>query len=123
MAFDRKAFLKLFAPRVVQISVMHGDEEVKLYARELSTRQVFQLQEKQKREEKNSQDFMFGLIAQALCDENGEPVMSFEEAKELADMEVQAFNRLGTAVAKAVGLQGPEKADEKPGNVSGASLH
>lgn len=109
MTFDKNLLLKTFAPRVVPIKVEYDGKVVELFARELSARQVFELQATQK--EKGTVDneaFTEALISQTLCDADGKPVLTKTEARSLAEMQVKAFNALAEAVAKAVGLNLPE---------------
>lgn len=116
MTFDKHQLLKTFAPRVVPVTIDHDGKSVAVFARELSARQVFDLQALQRTGIDSSQ-FGINLLAQALCDEDGKTVFSVTEVETLAEMQVGAFNKLATAVAQAAGLtsvadKAPEKAAE-----------
>lgn len=117
MTFDKRLLLKTFAPRVVPIKVDYDGKVVDLFVRELSARQVFDLQAVQKKEGADNESFTTALVAQALCDEEGKPVFNLEEAKELSGMQVRAFNKMAEAIAVAVGLQPVKKEEEKAPNV------
>jgi hypothetical protein len=104
MTFDKNLLLKTFAPKVVPIKVEFDGKTVDLFARELSARQVFELQAAQKKDGADAESFTSSLIAQTLCDENGKPVMTEAETRSLAEMQVKAYNKLAEAVAIAVGL-------------------
>jgi hypothetical protein len=116
--FDKKQLLEMYAPKVVSITVDHDGKKVDLFVRELSAKQVFDLQ----RVQKNNPDhemFSIQLVAQALCDEKGNLVLTEEDARELAGMKVGAFSKLSEAVAKGIGLEMPKPKTEggEKGNV------
>jgi len=117
MAFD-KEILALFKPVVVPITIEYKGNLVQMHAKELSAKQVFAMQKKQKAgAAADSDEFMVSLIAESLCDENGAPKVTYEEARDLFDSSINAFNKVAEAVATAVGLRSEVKADGTVKNV------
>jgi type II secretory pathway predicted ATPase ExeA len=113
MNFDKAGLLQMFAPKVVPITLELDGQSASLYVKELDAAQVFDLQEKRKANSDN-RTFAVMLIASALCDEEGKPVLTVEEAKDLMKFKIQAFNRLAEKIAQAVGLSEQEP---EPGKV------
>lgn len=104
MSFDKQVLFSMFRPKVVAISVEHEGETLDCFVRELSADQVFRLQESQKKNNGDNEQFTINMLSQALCDEEGKQVVTTSDAKKLKDMQVAAFNKLAQEVAKAIGL-------------------
>lgn len=112
MTFDRQSALKAFAPKISPITVTEDDVTVDFFARELSAKQMLDLQLAQKKDNWNNEQFVVNMLAQVLCDEKGKPVFSTEDVEQLITWKFGAFNKLSTAVAKVVGLTPPTPAAE-----------
>lgn len=122
MSFDKSVLFSMFRPKVVSITVEHDGNTLECFVRELSAEQVFRLQEMQKKNDSDNEAFTINMLSQALCDEDGKPVLTRDDAKKLKDMQVAAFNKLAQAVANSIGLSAKKDdeggADKKDGAAS-----
>jgi len=107
--FDRAALMAMFKPKVVPITVQVGDDVMHLFVKELSAAEVFELQELQKEKGADGKMFAIRLVSKTLCMEDGQPALTLEEAKELTQLKIQAFNKMAEAIAMAVGLVPPKE--------------
>ena len=104
MNFDRAALLAMFKPAVVEVDLTINDKTCHLYVKQLSAAEVFALQDASK---KNSDNRAFSnrLLSAAICDAEGNSVLSEKEAGELAEMTVGSYNKLAEVVAEACGIK------------------
>lgn len=112
MSFDKAVLFSMFRPKVVAVSVEHEGQTLDCFVRELSAEQVFRLQAMQKENKGDNEAFTINMLSQALCDEEGNPVVNATDAKKLKTMQVAAFNKLAQAVAESIGLSTEKKKAE-----------
>jgi hypothetical protein len=83
-------------------------EGMKFYVRRLSAHFIFDLQEKQKVEVLSMEDTLYRLVAESICDRDGEPLFTEDEAKGLS---VFLLNSLITEAMDFNGLN-PDAVDK-----------
>jgi hypothetical protein len=83
-------------------------EGMKFYVRRLSAHFIFDLQEKQKVEVLSMEDTLYCLVAESICDRDGEPLFTEDEAKGLS---VFLLNSLITEAMDFNGLN-PDAVDK-----------
>jgi hypothetical protein len=116
--FDKQSLLTMYAPKIVPIEVTVDGVSQAFFVKQLSAKKVFSLQDVQRSKGANNQEFALLLISEALCDEDGKPVISREEARALLEVRIDAFNDLVGKIAQAVGLNAtPEKTPGKESEV------
>lgn len=114
--------IDLFKPRIVPVKVEFDGQTADVYVRELSARQVFDLQRMSgKKEENNAERFSVKLVSEAICDEEGKRQYSEQDAAKLLGLRAPAFNALVDAVAKATGLKRDEGNVPSPAEQTGDS--
>jgi hypothetical protein len=98
MEYNREYLLNIFAPKVIETEVIDNGKEVKLYVRELSAEEVFEIQTLRKRpdvsDEEKQKEFAVHLLSTALVGPTGEKLFTQEQAKSLLKTKIGAFNSL-----------------------------